>query len=196
MLVIDTTTLQRARYIVPCISPSLCYLTEYEGIDVAVGFQNYEKILQYTGTTEIEYDVIILDIDSPESFNAFDMKAADRNYFVTAFDKYSLKRGLEIIEQMKDKITMTKVLFAKDILQEDDDYLDFLSFYFPVTWEKDVIYFPYEQGDETVIIQNQRISRIVFKDLSEQYRDSLSMIAEQIMPGIKSGEWRRAVKRI
>jgi len=196
VLVIDTTTLQRARYIVPCISPSVCYITEYEGIDVAVGFQSYERIVHYLGTATLEYDVVLLDIDSPESFQSFDMKTANRNYFVTAFDSYSLKRGLEIIGQMEDKITMTKVLFSRDILQEEDDYLNFLSFYFPITWEKEKIYFPYEEGDSTVIIQNQRISRIVFKDLSQQYRDGLSIIAEQILPEIKSGEWKRVFKKI
>jgi len=196
ILVIDTTTLQRARYIVPCISPSLSYITEYEGIDVAVGFQNYERIIQYAGTPELEYDIILIDVDSEENFSKFDMKTADKNYFITAFDNYSLKKGLEIIGQMQDKVVMTKILFSRDILQEDDDYLNFLSFYFPVIWDDEIIYFPYETGDNTVIIQNQRISRIVFKDLSQQYKDSLSLIAEEILPDIKSGDWKKAYKRL
>ena len=36
VLVVDTTITQRARYIVPYITPSIYYITEYEGIDVAV----------------------------------------------------------------------------------------------------------------------------------------------------------------
>ena len=38
VLIVDSTILGRARYIVPSISPSKYYVTEYEGIDVAVGF--------------------------------------------------------------------------------------------------------------------------------------------------------------
>ena len=36
VLLVDTTVNQRARYIVPCMTPSIYYITEYEGIDVAV----------------------------------------------------------------------------------------------------------------------------------------------------------------
>ena len=36
VLFVDTTVNQRARYIVPSIAPSNSYITEYEGIDVAV----------------------------------------------------------------------------------------------------------------------------------------------------------------
>lgn len=38
VLVIDTTVTQRARYIVPTISPSMYYVTNYLGVDVAVRF--------------------------------------------------------------------------------------------------------------------------------------------------------------
>jgi len=36
VLVIDTTRSQRARYIVPCMTPSVYYITEFEAVDVAV----------------------------------------------------------------------------------------------------------------------------------------------------------------
>lgn len=47
VLVVDATILQKARYIVPCIAPSKYYITEYEKIDVAVGFNNLEEIKKY-----------------------------------------------------------------------------------------------------------------------------------------------------
>ena len=49
VLMIDTTILQKARYIVPCIAPTKFYVTNYEGIDVAVGFENIESINDYLG---------------------------------------------------------------------------------------------------------------------------------------------------
>ena len=36
VLIIDSTVTQRARYIIPSITPSKFYITEYEGIDIAV----------------------------------------------------------------------------------------------------------------------------------------------------------------
>lgn len=53
VLVIDATVLQKARYIVPCIAPSRCYITEYEKFDVAVGFNNSEEIKRYLGVDEL-----------------------------------------------------------------------------------------------------------------------------------------------
>ena len=53
VLVIDATVLQKARYIVPCIAPSKYYITEYEKIDVAVGFNNLDEIKKYLGVEEL-----------------------------------------------------------------------------------------------------------------------------------------------
>lgn len=47
VLVIDTTFLQKAKYIVPAISPAKTYITTYEDIDIAVGFYDYYSIKSY-----------------------------------------------------------------------------------------------------------------------------------------------------
>ena len=52
VLVIDTTVLQKARYIVPTISPTKFYVTNYEDIDVAVGFENIELLNKYLENIE------------------------------------------------------------------------------------------------------------------------------------------------
>ena len=56
VLVIDTTILQKARYIVPSMSPTKIYVTDYEGIDVAVGFEDFESVSRYLGNIENDYD--------------------------------------------------------------------------------------------------------------------------------------------
>lgn len=53
VLVVDTTVLQKARYIVPCIAPSKYYITEYEDFDVAVGFRDLDEIKNYLGVEEL-----------------------------------------------------------------------------------------------------------------------------------------------
>ena len=47
VLVMDATTLQKTRYTVPCITPSKYYITTYEDIDVAIGFDDLEQIKNY-----------------------------------------------------------------------------------------------------------------------------------------------------
>ena len=118
VLVIDATITQKTRYVVPCIAPSKCYITEYENIDVAVGFKDFNEIKKYLSVEEnLPYDVILLDIDSNSNFKEFDMLKAHKNFFVTGFDSYSLKKGLEIIGKMQDKILMKKVKFLNLILE-------------------------------------------------------------------------------
>ena len=43
VLVIDSTVNQKAKYIVPVIMPTKAYVTEFEEIDVAVGFNKLKE---------------------------------------------------------------------------------------------------------------------------------------------------------
>lgn len=144
VLVVDTTVLQKTKYIVPSIAPSKCYVIEYEKFDVAIGFNELDEVKRYLGVEELQYDIVLIDIDDNNCFKKNSMEKANKNYFVTGFDNYSLKKGLEIIGKMEDKLLMTKVLFSQEMLQEEDDYLNFLSFYYAVRWENKKIYFPLE----------------------------------------------------
>ena len=193
VLVVDATILQKARYIVPCIAPSKSYITEYEKIDVAVGFRNIDEIQKYLSVEELEYDVILIDIDKHESFQEFEMIKANKNYFVTGFDSYSLKKGLEVIGKMDDKILMKKILFSQEMLNEEDDYLNFLSFYYSIRWEDRKIYFPYESGDNSAIIENQRTAKIRFKNLSDAYKEGLYQITQDIMSNEKLSEIKKII---
>lgn len=193
VLFIDTTITQKSRYIVPCIAPSKYYITEYEKIDVAVGFESIDDIQKYLSVESLPYDIVLIDIDENENFKKFNMDKANKNYFVTAFDSYSLKKGLEVIGKMQDKIVMTKVLFSQEMLQEEDDYLNFLSFYYAVKWEQKKIFFPFESGDNSAIIENQRTARIRFKNLSETYKEGLYSVSEDILSDVKKSEIRKVI---
>ena len=95
VMIIDSTTLQKSKYIVPAISPSKIYITEFEGIDIAVGFHNYEYIKEYIGMPQhavFDYDYIFVDVDTQEALIDFDIKSATKNYFVTGFDAYSVTK--------------------------------------------------------------------------------------------------------
>jgi len=158
------------------------------------GFNNFTGIMNYLGVQELNYDVVLIDIDSNETFSTFEMMTAELNYFVTAFDNYSLKRGLEIIGTMQQKIGMKKILFSRDMLEEENDYLDFLSFYYSIMWHEGKIFFPYEKGDNTVHIENQRAATIRFKELTQEYKDGIFAIVQEIDNGINVNEVKKLLK--
>lgn len=184
VLVIDSTINQKAKYVVPVIQPTKAYITEFEKIDVAVGFNSFDEIKEYLGMplhAELPYDIALIDIDSYTSLINFEINSSERNYFVTGFDLYTLKKGLEILSGLTEVINLTKVLFSRTASKEDNDYLNYLSLGYKIVWNDEIIYFPFEVGDQSVIAENQRVAKIKFKKLSAQYKEALIYIVEQIL---------------
>ena len=199
ILVVDSTTTQKARYIVPAIGPTVSYITEFEEIDVAVGFNSLAKIKEYIGIsqdTQLDYDYMFVDIDSRQAIDGFDVRPEEDNYFVTGFDVYSLKKGLEALNNLRAPLNITKVLFSKEMSREEDDYLNFLSQNLQIIWKEDRVYFPIENGDAVVLAENQRLSKIKFKMLSAQYKESLLFMAEQILKDVNGAQLRKVMKTI
>ena len=101
VIVIDSTVNQKARYIVPAINPTVKYITDFEDIDIAVGFSNMDEIRKYLRDIEekdLEYDIALIDTDNIQGFTNFRLTECQKNYFVTSFDNYSLKKGLYIFQ--------------------------------------------------------------------------------------------------
>ncbi len=200
VLVVDSTITQKARYIVPTMESSPAYITEFEEIDVAVGFRNLSQIKQYSYVeqeSELPYDVALIDIDNPYNMPGFELDETEKNFFVTSFDAYSLKRGMEILRAMPMALKMTKILLSKNMLKEENDYLDHLSSGLKVTWEREKVYFQLENGDYTVITENQRVNKIKFKRLSTQYKDSIEYISALICEkDVPESQIRRVIREI
>lgn len=199
VIMIDSTVNQKAKYVVPVIKPTKAYVTEFEEIEVAVGFSNFEEIKQYLGVpeqSELPYDIALIDIDSEEGVNAFGIDNNSMNYFVTGIDLYSLKKGLEILSGLEQVLKLTKVMFSRDASPEEDNYLNYLSLGYKVEWAEEIIYFPFEVGDQTVIAENQRVSKIKYKNLSSQYKESLLFIIEQISEKDEYSKLKKVFKQL
>lgn len=199
VILIDGTITQKAKYIVPVIKPSKSYVTEFEGIDIAVGFNNFNSIKEYLAIPKLadfSYDIALIDVDMPEGVNSFELETFEQIYFVTSFDLYSIKKGIESISGIQNTIDVTKVLFTEKMLKEEDDYLNFLTTGTKITWKDEIIYFPIEVGDQTIIYKNQRVSKIKFRRLSNQYKEGLMYIALKIANDVEERIIRNAFKKI
>ncbi len=197
VLVVDSTVNQKAKYVVPVINPTKAYVTQYENFDVSVGFKNFDDIASYLGVERVGnlYDVALLDIDESKTFNDFEMRSATKNYFVTSFDLFSLKKGLEVLTGLEETLKMTKVLFSKNADEEENEYLNFLSLNYKVMWDDEIIYFPIDRGDLSAIIENQRLSSIKFKNFTEEFMAGFSILAQEIA-GIGLNELNKVFKII
>ena len=219
VLIIDSTTLQKMKYIVPSIDPTKSYITNFENIDFGIGFSSWEEVEKYLGikydTKEEEfvkgkeeinkkikkeekgnhYDYVLIDVDSKNGLENFEIQDADKNYFLTKFDKYSLTKGIRIFEELKEPIELTKVLFSyTSCSKEEETYLEFISSYYQINWNDYEIYFKILGEDNQVFEENQRLEKIRLTRLSTNYKDSLSYLIQDICKAESMGKIKKAMK--
>ena len=92
VLVIDSTVMQKTRYIVPTMKALKQYITTFEKVDIAIGFENISQIKEYKKQTgeEFDYDYVLIDIDSYRGYVYYQIKPEDKKYFITSFDFFMI----------------------------------------------------------------------------------------------------------
>lgn len=211
VLVVDSTSIQKIKYTVPSINPTKAYITSFEDIDFAVGFESWEHIEQYLGiqfdtndedeqidnsvkTNKDSYDYILIDVDSAEKMESFGIEEIEKKYFVTSFDLYSLRKGLSCLENLKNTIKLTKVLFSYEQSKEDEEYLNFISLKYKIEWKDYTFYFQIFGDDNKVFEENQRIQKISYKKLGLNYKESLSYVIQDIAKNLNIAQIKKLMK--
>lgn len=199
VLVIDTTTLQKAKYIVPNILPTRNYITSYDEIDVAIGFNNIIQIKQYIGleeNEELEYDFVLIDVDNLEGANNFEIASFDKNYFVTSFDGYSLKKGIELLRNLNIPLKMERIFYSKEMLKEEEEYFNYLTLDLKIDWEENKLYFLLDNGDLSAQMENHLVQNIKFKNLSNEYKENVVFLINELSPDIGERTIRKIIKEM
>ena len=206
VLVVDASSVQKIKYIIPAINPTKSYITSFEDIDFAVGFEEWAEVERYLGirydSNEDEeskinkdiYDYVLIDIDSAERLESFEMENADKNYFVTSFDMFSLKKGIDIFKNVIRPLDLTKIEFAYETSKEDEDYLNYISLEYKVNWNNYVFYFQILGEDNKVFDENQRLEKIRFRRLSIGYKETLSYVIQDICKNENPSKIKRTMK--
>lgn len=173
VIIVDATITQKTKYVIPTIDNRSEYIANYANIDFAIGFTNYNDIKTYLGMPQSAADYMLIDIDNSDLLNNFDVYSSKKNYFVTSFDLYALKKGVEVLKRLSLPVEIMKVYFSNLMSQSEDDYFNYIATGCRVKWNQDKIYFPLLNEDLDVIKENQRLSKIRFKGLSNEYKTSL-----------------------
>ena len=183
VIIVDATITQKSKYVIPKKKKKNEYITNYSNIDFAIGFTNYNDIKTYLGMPQsaaFTYDYMLIDIDNSDLLNNFDVYSSKKTYFVTSFDLYALKKGVEVLKRLSLPVEITKVYFSNLMSQTEDDYFNYIATGCRVKWNQDKIYFPLLNEDLDVIKENQRLSKIRFKGLSNEYKTSLTEWTQDI----------------
>lgn len=197
VLVVDTTIMQKTKYVVPSISPTKTYITDFDNVDYAVGFESTEELVRYLGVNNIDsidYDYMLIDIDKEQMVENFEIEATDKNFFVTTFDMYSLKRGTEILKGLSINLNLSKILMNYNIKKEDEEYLDYLSVDTKVIWDEFSIFVPILDENQKEIEDNQRIHKARIRRLIPEYQEGIVYIVQNIIKDISTNKIRKIIK--
>lgn len=193
VIVIDATEIQKTRYVVPKISLTKSYITEFEDFDVAVGFDSLKKLESFA--ENLNYDIALVDIDTPEAIENFEIQNNYKNCFVTGFDLYSLRRGTETLKSIQEPVKMYKVLFSKNFSKAENQYLEYLSQGTEIEWEDEVFNFEIDPGNYSVMLENETTSRIRIKKLSSGYKTTLMYLITNVFSEyVSQGEAKKILK--
>ncbi len=212
VLLVDATSSQKLKYIVPSINPTKAYITNFENMDFAVGFESWEEIEKYLGIMfdtndeeddeEIEknntknelYDYVIIDVDESDKVEKFNLNNIEKNYFVTSFDMYSLRKGINALGSFANNAKLTKILFSYESYKEDEEYLNHLSIEYSIVWNDYTIYFQILGEDNKVFEENQRLEQIKYRRLSNNYKESLAYVVQDIDKKHNLGSIKKLMK--
>ena len=198
VLIVDATTMQRLRYAVPRIENAQgnTYISEYIEIDVALGFMNYNGIMQYLGHG-LNYDIILVDTDNIQTLNSFMLPNSPKNFFVTSYDEYELKKGLETFKFLQQQMEIYKVIYSANITSKEDEYLNHLVEGTNVVWKKEKVEFADTINDRKATLENQLTKDIILKHYTSTYKDSLEyLISLMIGEYINQSDIRRMIKKM
>ena len=198
VLVIDATLMQKTRYIVPTINPTKSYITSFENVDYAIGFENIEDVSRYLGikdeNMELPYDYVLIDIDRAQSIDDFEIENTKDNYFVTSFDMYSLQKGLEILKNLPMTMNLSKILFNYNMRKDEEQYFQYLTADTRAIWNEFSIYMPLLDENEQLIQDNQRVYRIRLKKLIPEYQDGIIYVVQNIVKDFSTGKIRKMIR--
>ena len=200
VLVIDTTIMQKTRYVVPSISPTRTYITDFDNVDYAIGFDSEQDLTRYIGLEDGEnleatnYDYILIDIDEEENIENFGLEEKDKCFYVTSFDIYSLNRGIDILNRLHTNLNFSKILMNYNMKKEDEEYLNYLTMDSKAVWNDFTIYVPLLNENQKIIEDNQRIYKARIRKLFPEYQASIIYIVQYIVENISANKIKKIIK--
>ena len=195
VLIVDATSIQRMRYVVPNISTnqSFSYVSEYSKIDVALGFMSLNDIAQFL-RKNLDYDYIFIDSDNPQTMNSFGIQTMKKIFFVTSYEQYDMLKGAEVLRFVQMPIEVVKVISTTNMTDAEDKLLNSKVANSNIKWSNSRIEFSDMDIDRRAILKNQFSKQISFKSFSKDYKQWLEYLVNIITDN--TIEANKIIKRI
>lgn len=206
VLVIDATLDRKLKYIVPALDNiGRSYVTQYNNIDFAVGFDSMHDVENYMAEQSINialYDYILIDMDSVRSYEFFRTRGLDKVYFFIDTSVLSIEKNKEIIKAMRvynnednEKLEMSKVLYRSYISRAANDYFEQKIKDYDVLWKEPEYEIPLEEQDKLVDIDSQFSGIIDTRKHTKLYISNLADMVAEILGDVNAKKVLTQIRR-
>lgn len=187
VLVVDGTADKKMKYVIPTLNiEDKFYVTQYDGVDFAVGFDSMHNIENYMVDQKVNislYDYILIDVDDSKTYEFFRTRGIDRVYFFIDTTILSLAKNREIIKTMKvystpEEMASVKKIFYRAILTRTaEHYFENKLAEMDIKWDEIEYEIPDYEQDRMINIDSQ-ISGVI--DIKKHSKEFISIIADMV----------------
>lgn len=205
VLVIDATFDRKLQYIIPALNNmGDAYVTQYNNIDFAVGFNSMRDVENYMCEKNINiglYDYVIIDIDSPRTYEVFKTRGIDKSYFFIHTDVLSVAKNKEMIKAVKiynpdnNSIKMTKVIFKDYMSRAAENYFEKQIESYNIQWDENFYEIFMDEKDKIVNTDSEFSGIIDLKKHTIPYLNMISEITENILGDVSYKDILKQIKR-
>lgn len=205
VLVVDATLDQKLKYVVPALDNiGRSYVTQYNNIDFAVGFNSMHDIENYMIEQGINinlYDHILIDIDSPKGFELFRTRGIDKTYLFLDTTVLSISKNKELVKAMRvytqqgDNLELSRVWFKAYLSRASQEYFDKQIEEYNAKWIEPEYEIPEDEKDKIENIDSQLSGIIDIKKHSKMYITTIADMTAEIVEDVNSKMVLNKIKR-
>ena len=205
VLLLDSTIAQSLQAYLPVSDERPgTVVTEFAGMDAAVGFITRGQLEHYFRQTEGQwpaYDVLLLDTDHTQFVSGRELPEFTHRVWCSNFHRLVLQKNTELLERLcLAELPAQPLPFFKLLIPFVDTtispaYIDSLYASHPIRWEEPAFRIPLDERDLSTIMDNQHHGRIDVRKLSGAYIDTVCSMAKTLFD-LEKREIRSAWKRM
>lgn len=204
-LVIDATSDKKYKYIIPSLDINeKSYVTQFDNVDYAVGFDSLNDIENYMLEQKINislYDYILIDIDNPKTYEFFRGRAFDFIYLVMDTTMLGYKKNLEIINSLKvysvdeNETKVTKILYRGYMTRAGEKYIENRLNQIECKWDDREYEIVESEQDKLLYLDFQVSGIIQMKRHSNVFIASIIDIVTHVIEDTSPNEVKKAIKK-
>ena len=158
-------------------------ITEYAGMDVAIGFMARAQLDYYREGDSPDYDVLLLDTDHSQFMNRKDLADAEVRVLCSSLDRRELLGNRDLLQQLgleesqNQPLTFYQLLLPFVSTTLPRAYLNTFYTVYPVKWLEPSFQIPLVEQDLSASLDNQHHGRIHVRHLSRSYVEAVWAMA-------------------